>query len=169
MALNLLKKYNELLDISALNETERKTSLWQIFARDFIQKGDIYFNNKRITPTPLDGKITMDTLFSHLTTKMTDKISRTREFDRHRAERLHWIIFHLEKKKEENLLIFSVEEPEGIRTYIYDSKESYVIVLEPIKEKNEYYLLTAYKLTGKDYQRDKIMAKYNKRRLPYIV
>lgn len=168
MALNLLKKYNELLDISALNETERKASLWRIFDRDFIQNGDIYFNNKRITPTPLEGKITMDTLFSHLTTQMIDKTTRKREFDRHRAERLHWVGFHLEKKKEENLLIFSVEEPEGIRTYIYDKEEEYVIILEPLRKKQEYYLLTAYKLTGKDGKRNKIMKKY-KRKLNNLV
>lgn len=99
---------------------------------------------------------------------MIDKTTRKREFDRHRAERLHWVSFHLEKKKEENLLIFSVEEPEGIRTYIYDKMEEYVIILEPLRKKQEYYLLTAYKLTGKDGKRDKIMKKY-KRRMSNLV
>lgn len=168
MPLNLLKKYNELLNISGLDENQRKKTLWGIFDRDFIQKSDIYFNNKKITPTPLDGTITMDILFSHLTTRMIDKTTRKREFDKHRAERLHWVGFHLEKKKEENLLIFSVEEPEGIRTYIYDKVEEYVIILEPLQKKQEYYLLTAYKLTGKDGKRDKIMKKY-KRRMSNLV
>jgi hypothetical protein len=61
------------------------------------------------------------------------------------------------------LYIFSVDEPDGIRTYIYDREEFYVIVLEPLKKKNEYYLLTAYYLEGKDKARDKMMKKYNRR------
>lgn len=63
------------------------------------------------------------------------------------------------------MLIFSVDEPEGIRTYIYDSAEKYVIVLEPLRNNVSYYLLSAYKILGKDAQRDKIRKKY-RRRLP---
>lgn len=44
---------------------------------------------------------------------------------------------------------FSVEEPDGIRTYIWDKDEDYVIVLEPLRNKDEYYLLTAITLRGK--------------------
>lgn len=61
------------------------------------------------------------------------------------------------------MLIFSVKEPEGFRTYIYDKDEKYVIILEPLRNKNEYYLLTAYYLSGKDSKRDKIVKKYNRR------
>ena len=48
------------------------------------------------------------------------------------------------------MLCFSVKEPEGIRTYIYDKNEKYVIVLEPKHKNTIYYLLTAYHLRGKD-------------------
>ncbi len=65
------------------------------------------------------------------------------------------------------MLLFSVDEPEGLRTYLYDKDERYVIILEPLRKKAEYYLLTAYFLTGKDAQRDKILKKY-KRKLNYI-
>jgi hypothetical protein len=67
------------------------------------------------------------------------------------------------------MYLFSVKEPEGYRTYFYDNDEKYVVVLEPLRNKNEYYLLTAYYLTGKDVKRDKIMAKYTKRRLNEIL
>lgn len=67
------------------------------------------------------------------------------------------------------MYVFSVDESAcGVRTYIYDKDENYVIVLEPLRNSNEYYLLTAYHLRGKDKSRDKIMKKY-KRRLPYVV
>ena len=69
---------------------------------------------------------------------------------------------HIEK---DNMLVFSVKEPDGLRTYIFDKDENYVIVLEPLREKNEYYLLTAFHIRGKDAQRNKFGKKYA-RRLP---
>lgn len=168
MPLNLLKTYNELLDVSALNEAQRRASLMRIFNRDFIDKGQIIFNGKKVCPTPLDGEIKVANLFTHLTTVIEDKTIRNRIYDNHRAIRLHWVRFHLLVGKQD-VMIFSVEEPEGNRTYIYDKNEKYVIVLEPLRVVNEYYLLTAYKLAGKDAQRDKIMSKYTKRRLSIIL
>jgi len=108
----------------------------------------------------------MQTLFTHLTTVMTDKSTRHREFDRYRSQRLHWLKFHIDESKPNNILHFSVKEPDGIRTYIYDKDEKYVIILQPLRKVNEYYLLTAYHLLGKDAKRNKILKKYNKRRLP---
>ncbi|KAA6311727.1 hypothetical protein EZS27_037205 [termite gut metagenome] len=66
------------------------------------------------------------------------------------------------------MLVFSVAEPNGTRTYIYDKDEFYVIVLEPMRKKEEYYLLTAYYLDSRDKARDKIMKKYKRRRLPNV-
>ena len=66
------------------------------------------------------------------------------------------------------MLVFSVAEPNATRTYIYDSDEKYVIVLEPMRNKDEYYLLTAYHIEGKDAARNKILKKYN-RRLPDVL
>lgn len=165
MPLNLLKKYNEILDLNGLTEYERTKSLRGVFIRDFEQNS-IVFNKRNVTPTPVDGKITMDILFNHLTTKVQNKVLNNRIFDKDRAERLHWIKFHLELKKKE-VLFFSAQEPQGIRTYIYDEDEKYVIVLEPLRNGESYYLLTAYKLTGKDSKRNKILQKY-KRKLPKL-
>ena len=61
------------------------------------------------------------------------------------------------------MLVFSVKEPEGVRTYIYDKDEKYAIVLEPLHHKNEYFLLTAYHLQGKDAARDKMVKKYKRK------
>ena len=166
MPLNLLKKYNELLELNGLNEYQRIKSLHKVFSRDF-ESDPIIFNDKNITPTQIDGKITMDTLFSHLTTKIEDKELRNRVFDKDRAERLHWVRYHLGKKKQD-VLVFSTREPQGNRTYIYDKDEKYVIILEPLRKEKSYYLLTAYKLTGKDDKRDKILRKY-KRKLAEVL
>lgn len=76
---------------------------------------------------------------------------------------------YVEQKKVDRMLYFSVNEPRGKRTYIYDIDEHYVIVLEPRRDKASYYLLTAYHLEGKDYARDKILRKYNRNRLPELL
>lgn len=67
------------------------------------------------------------------------------------------------------MLYFSVAEPRSVRTYIYDVDEKYVIVLEPRRNGSAYYLLTAYHLEGKDAARNKILNKYNRRRLPDLL
>ncbi len=110
----------------------------------------------------------MGILFNHLTTTITDRKTRKREYDNDRSQRLHWLKFHINKGKNDNVLAFSVKEPEGIRTYIYDIDELYVIILEPLWKVAAYYLLTAYYLRGKDVKRNKILKKY-KRRLSDLV
>lgn len=66
------------------------------------------------------------------------------------------------------MMVFSVKEPEGFRTYIYDQTEKYVVVLEPLRSRDAYYLLTAYFVEGKDEKRDKFEKKW-KRKLPDIL
>ena len=105
----------------------------------------------------------MERLFRHLTTVITDKETNKREYDPSRSVRLHWLRYHLEEKKQTNMYVFSVEEPEGVRTYIWDKDEEYVIVLEPLRNKDEYYLLTAYHIEGKDNSRNKMSKKWRRR------
>lgn len=168
MPLNLLKKYNQLLDISPMNEVQRKQSLNGIFNRDITNNPDFTFRTKQINPTPAEGQDSMERLFTHLTTVITDRNINKREFDMARSVRLHWLKYHIDENKKNNMFVFSVAEPDGTRTYIYDKDEFYVIVLEPMRRKNEYYLLTAYHLNGRNKARNKIMKKYN-RRLPDVV
>lgn len=134
MPFNQTKIYNELLDILSLNEAQRTKSLRLIFERDFVDKSPV-FQKKEIYPTPqANGEIPMDTLFRHLTTEMQDTQTRHRIFEKDRSMRLHWVRFHLGEKKRDNMLLFSVKEPEGYRTYYYDKDEKYVIVLEPMRD-----------------------------------
>lgn len=163
MPFNQLKRYNDLLDITGMSPHNRNTSLRGVFDRDITNNANFKFRTKQITPTPLDGQITMDTLFRHLTTVMVDKKTRAREYDVYRSQRLHWVKYHIEEKKKENMLVYSVKEPDGNRTYVYDKDEKYVIVLEPLRNKDEYYLLSAYYVRGKDAKRNKFEKKYKRR------
>lgn len=167
MPFNLLKKYNELLDVLGMDEYHRAASLRGVFERDIATNQKFVFRSKPINPTPADGIDSMDRLFIHLTTKIVNE-NRTREYDQSRSVRIHWIRFHIEECKANNMYVFSVNEPEGFRTYIYDWDEEYVIVLEPMRKRNEYYLLTAYHIEGKDKARNKIMKKY-KRKLEEVL
>jgi len=151
-----------------MDEFQRKKSLKGVFNRDITENPNFSFRTKKINPTPADGQDTMERLFTHLTTTVVDKNTSKREFETARSVRLHWIRHHVEERKNDNMFVFSVEEPNAIRTYIYDSNEKYVIVLEPMRKKNEYYLLTAYHIEGKDDARQKILKKY-KRRLPDVL
>lgn len=168
MPFNQLKKYNALLDIAGMSPHNRNVSLRGVFNRDITNNANFKFRTKQITPTPKDGQITMDTLFTHLTKVMVDKKTRAREYDVHRSQRLHWVKYHVEERKKVNMLVYSTKEPEGYRTYIYDRDEMYVIVLEPLRNKDEYYLLSAYYVRGKDAKRNKFISKY-KRRLPELL
>lgn len=166
MPFNLLKKYNELLEFDALNDIQKTSSLKGVFNRDVVP--GLNFKSKIVKPTTADGEDTMERLFRHLTTVVTDKTTNKREFDKGRSVRLHWLKYHIDESKKTDMYVFSVNEPEGNRTYIYDKTEKYVIILEPLRKKDEYYLLTAYHLEGKDAARDKIMRKY-RRRLPDLL
>jgi hypothetical protein len=161
MPFNLLKVYNAHLELAAMNEIQKHRSLRAVFDKDFLNE-QVTFRNRNVTPTPADGVINMDLLYRHLTTVVVDPGTKRREFEHERSCRLHWVRHHIDCRKGDNMLIFSMDEPEGIRTYIYDKDERYVIVLEP-KKNNAYYLITAYHLTGKDFKRDKIMKKYGRR------
>lgn len=176
MPLNLIKKYPELLDIVSLSERDRIKSLKGIFKRDIEDNEDFSFRTKIIRPIAKeDGKASMDILFNHLITrKMVDDKGqklKTRIFDIHRSRRLHWIKFHTKEQKQEKVNIFSCQErikgKDRIRTYIYDIKESYVIILEPQKSKMDYYLLTAYYINEKSEKEN--IEKKVKRKLSAVV
>lgn len=168
MTLNLLKKYNTLLELVGMNPKDREKSLRGVFNRDILYNESFKFRNKQLNPTPKEGEVSMEILFSHLTTQITDMRTRKREFEINRSMRLHWVKHHVDERKKDNMLVYSVKEPEGNRTYIYDINEKYVIVLEPLRKMEEYYLLSAFYVEGKDAKRNKYIKKYD-RRLPELL
>lgn len=167
MITNLLKKYPELLDLQGLFEKTNRSALYPVFKRDFIDNSNpVVFLDKPVLPTPKDGEAPMETLYRHLTTVITDESTRKREFESARSVRLHWVLFHINRSTPESIDIFSVADSGGKRTYIYDIKQKYVVILEPLRNSKAYYLLTAYHLTGGDGR--KIEHK-RKRKLPDIL
>lgn len=179
MPYNLLKKYNDFLDIAALSEYQRTISLRAIFDRDITNNNSFLFRAKVIRPLKIEGNINMDILFKHLTYESfdeKDEKGRTFKsravFDLERSKRLHWLWHHIQEKNAEKIQVFSyLDRIKGrgdvIRTYIYDIVENYVIVLEPQNSKLDYYLLTAYYATNEKGGINQIKNK-SKKRLPEI-
>ncbi|MPM63916.1 hypothetical protein SDC9_110800 [bioreactor metagenome] len=172
MPLNLLKKYNQLLELAHFNERQRDISLRGVFDRDIADNPHFKFQEKTIRPIKIDGEPALDTLFSHLTRRTEeneDGIKSRTIYDPKRYERLHWI-WHLVQEKEA-IKIFSYKDRfngrDVIRTYLFDEKENYVIVLEPYRSTKDYYLLSAYYLEEK-YGGPKIIAKKYQRRLDEV-
>lgn len=155
MPTNLLKKYPELLELSHLNEYKRTQSLIGIFRRDIENNHTLNFRTKIIRPIKGEEP-EVSILFKHLTSKeITIENYSKRIFEMDRSQRLHWIKFHLDEKKKQNIEVFSVEERNKkkrkniIRTYIYDTEQKYVIILDPQRSQKDYYLITAYYLNEK--------------------
>ena len=160
---NKLKQYNSLLELDGMGVRERRESLNGIFQRDFIDTTPS-FRAKTVRPTPKEGKEVMDVLLHHLTTCTESKDESSREYDRDRAIRIHWVCHHIYERSADKLDVFSVREKKAIRTYLWDKTERYVVILEP-KDDNTYYLITAYYLSGGNWF--KIESK-SRRRLPEV-
>jgi len=155
MPLNQIKTYPELLELAHLELLPRKESLKGIFRRDIENNSNFNFQTKTIRPIKKEGQVSMDILFNHLITREDrdekGKKIGSRSFEMARSQRLHWVKFHIDKRKISNIDIFSYEdriEKRGdvIRTYIYDMNEEYVVILEPQRSGLDYYLITAYHL-----------------------
>lgn len=176
MAFNLIKIYNQHLELLHYNQYERTLLLKTIFNRDIVNNLKFLFQEKIIRPIKRDGEADMDTLFAHLTEKSEEiiddngkKIKKRGIFDIERSKRLHWIWHHIQEKKKD-LKIFSYTERKNgkdvLRTYIFDEDEDYVIVLEPQRSMTDYYLLSAYYL-NEDWAKKNMRKKWAKR-LPKV-
>jgi hypothetical protein len=175
MPTNLLKVYPALLELLHLSERNRQISLYGVFKRDIEDNESFTFREKMIRPIKnQDGSPAMQTLFHHLTTRIEDstegKETKKRVFELDRSQRLHWIAFHVEEKAPMNIEVFSyLDRTDGKdrkRTYIYDKKEKYVIILELQDTGRDYYLITAYYLN--EPRGIKQITKKLKNRLPHI-
>ncbi|MFA5299729.1 MAG: hypothetical protein WC389_16210 [Lutibacter sp.] len=177
MPTNLLKKYPQLLEINHLNEYQRTQSLSGVFKRDFEENPNLNFQTKKIRPIQGEEPA-MVILFKHLTCEEIQEEDEDgkkypkRVFETCRSQRLHWIKYHLEEKKKDNVFVFSTEERDQkkrrdiIRTYIFDSEQKYVIVLDPQRSLRDYYFVTAYFL-NKEYGEKKII-RLMKNKLPIV-
>jgi hypothetical protein len=156
-ARNLTKYYPDLLDLF-MKYGDIQKSLRLIYDRDIPYDDNCKFKKKRIYPIKTDNVIDIDRNFRHLTTENKECYNEDgtfshykREYEKDRSKRLHWIKAHISENIK-GLIIFSTEERDKrkrknvYKTYIYNRKDKYVIVLEVQNDLSSYYLLTAYYL-----------------------
>lgn len=154
MPFNLLKKYNELLELGSLEYGDRIKSLRKVFDRDIKDNSNFHFRTIPIVP-PTYGEIGFDGLFHHLITTTVNYKTKHRDFCFIRSMRLHWIKYHIEENKQNYLKIILETINDKKKVYILDEKESYIIVLEEFEGGKFYFLLTAFKLNKKALNRFK--------------
>ncbi len=170
MPLNLYKEYPELLDLHPIDHSRREKSLMSIFKRDIEDNNNFCFREKAIAPYNKEGDEQMLRLFHHLTTT-EDKgpkgnNSGKRSFEMDRSVRLHWVKTRINDSKNEGVEVFSYNDKKKknrndvIRTYILDTKEDYVVILEP--RKTDYFLITAYYL-NEEWGKSNIIKKLKKK------
>ena len=157
MPLNLLKIYNDRLELFHQSERDNLRSIRAVFDRDLTGEPILELQGIPIKPTTADGEDTMDRLFRHLTTVVTDKDIKKREFERERSVRIHWVKHHVINMS--NQLVFSVIDEK--RVYVLDRAERYIIVFEPLRKERAFFLLTAYPLLPATYKA--VMTKFEKR------
>jgi hypothetical protein len=163
---NLIKTYPDLLEFTQYNEAQRLQSLRRIFLRDIEENQDFKFQTRRIRPIKgQEAESDMSILFRHLTTQEMEvsedgQTFSRRVFELERSIRLHWIKYHVAETQPELITVFSVEERSStgknvIRTYIFDEKQRYTIILEPYRKHPDYYLITAYCLEERNMKKMK--------------
>lgn len=158
MPSNLLKNYNERLELLYTSHKDNLNSLRSVFNRDMNGFTGLELEGMPIKPTTADGEDTMDRLFRHLTTIVTDKNTKKREFETERSIRIHWIKYHLTNDQKDKIVFTVIDEK---RVYVLDKAERYVIVFEPMRNEKAFYLLTAYPLLPASYKA--VMTKMEKR------
>ena len=172
MTFNKIAKYPKVLDLNAYSARQRTDTLYEIYERDIFNNDGLRWRDSEVRPTKSNSDIaTKDTCFMHLTHKSsTDEngVKSRDSFDVHRSSRIHWIKTHISTKINGVLVFDVIDRVKGrnmLRTYIYNEKEKYVVILEPKrKDDSYYYLLTAYYLDEK-YGSKQIMQKYKKREI----
>lgn len=158
MPTNQLVIYNRLLELLHGTPARNIASIRAVFNRDFVEGPVITFYKLPILPRPTEDSSPIEQLFWHLTTVEVDNRVKKRAFDTNRALRIHWIKHHLITRVH-NTLYFKVKDEN--RVYILDQDEKYLVVLDPSRAKNAFYLLTAFHLGDSGFR--KVLKKYEKR------
>jgi hypothetical protein len=173
MPFHLLNTYDSLLELTHLSQGDRQKALYDIFSRDIENNENFTFRGRPIKPFKGEEP-EMALLFRHLIThdieeEQNGQIIKRREFEMMRAQRLHWIWYHLQELNPHDVEVFSIEERHQsrwvIKTYILDKHQRYVIILEPYRRQPNYYLITAYHLQDRGF---KGIMKKLKRALPDV-
>ena len=119
---------------------EQLNALYAEFERDFINEQFIFKGVKVkiiLKKSHIQGYEACPETFVHLITRKGQ--SNIRVFDRHRANKIHWIRCILENYEDEDITYFEYSESSGaLREYYWFKDGNYIVIMERI---TPYYLI----------------------------
>lgn len=123
--------------------------LWAEFRRDFIDcKLAIDGLNVKVIlkNSKVEGYENYPETFVHLITRKGQSNKRT--FDRHRANKIHWIRCILENRTEEEITYFEYPEDDGaIRNYYWFKAGRFLVIMEKITP--DFLIITSFHIDDK--------------------
>lgn len=124
-------------------------NLLEVFTRDFLEK-DFYINGIKVKVINKNSNVKgferYPETFVHLITRKGE--SGKRLFDRHRANKIHWIKCILENRKEDEITFFQYPEDNGkIRDYYWYKDGNFLVIMEKITP--DYIVVTSFYIDNK--------------------
>lgn len=123
--------------------------LYSVFNEDF-EKGDFYMNGLKVkiiqTPSKVIGYESYPETFVHLITRKGNKGERL--FDRHRANKIHWVKCILNNRNDDEISYFEYPEVDGTMRHYYWFKEGdFLVIMEPISP--NYAIITSFHIDNR--------------------
>lgn len=123
--------------------------LYQEFERDFIT-GSLIIDDLTvkviIKNSKVEGFETYPETFVHLITRKSKGGKRV--FDKHRANKIHWVRCILENRTEEEIVYFEYpEEDEKVRNYYWFKDGGFLVIMEKVTP--DYLIVTSFHIDNK--------------------
>jgi len=133
-----------------IDPTEEQLRLmYAEFKRDFIDSSLVIdgLNVKVILDdSKVEGFENYPETFVHLITRKNQL--KERVFDRHRANKIHWVKCILENRIEDEIIYFEYPEEDGtIRNYYWYKEEGFLVIMEKITP--DYLIVTSFNIDNK--------------------
>lgn len=128
---------------------DQLNSLYAEFTRDFVNN-PLIINGLQVKVilhnSNVEGYNALPETFVHLITRKGEKGKRL--FDRHRANKIHWVRCILENRNEEDITYFQYPEDDGIiRDYYWYKDENFLVIMEKVAP--DYLVITSFYIDNK--------------------
>lgn len=140
-----LFELNDLINGLGLDPTEEQLDLlFAEFKRDFIDNTmtiDGLIVKVVLKKSVLNGFEKYPETFVKLITRKS--MGGKRVFDRHRANKIHWVKCILDHRAEEEITFFQYPESDGkLRDYYWYKEEDFLVIMEKIS--TDYLIITSF-------------------------
>ena len=114
-------------------KAEQLKLLYAEFERDFV-KSQLTIDGLKVKvvmhPSKVEGYTAYPETFVHLITRKSG--SGVRVFDRHRANKIHWVRCILENGNDEEIVYFQYPEDKSMRDYYWFKEGDFLVIMERV-------------------------------------